>query len=107
MSSQPLNDSSSADWLDEIIHHTTGCGSNADPADGFGYCTCGAEEQKAQIAQHVQEAVVAARIDELERLYNQKRYPTATKVIFNEYYSERIAELTNTLPAKGKKSESE
>jgi hypothetical protein len=40
--------------------------------------------------------VVEARIDELERFYNQERYPIATKVIFNEYYEERIAALTAT-----------
>lgn len=37
----------------------------------------------------------AARVDELERFYNQNRYPVATKVIFNEYYAERTAELRN------------
>lgn len=35
--------------IEEIVPCTTGCGSNADPADGFGYCTCGAEEQRKAI----------------------------------------------------------
>ena len=35
--------------IEDIIYCGTGCGSQADPADGFGYCTCGAEKQRAAI----------------------------------------------------------
>ena len=37
--------------IEEMLYCTTGCGSNADPADGFGYCTCGQEDLRKRFAQ--------------------------------------------------------
>lgn len=51
--------------LDELIPHTTGCGTNADPADGFGYCTCGAEKQQTDLKQLIKEKEVEARKDQI------------------------------------------
>lgn len=39
------------------------CGVNADPADGFGKCTCGNEAKREAI----QQELLKARIDELNR----------------------------------------
>ena len=33
------------------LYHDTGCGTNADPADGFGYCTCDYEAKMTAIHQ--------------------------------------------------------
>jgi len=49
--------SSLREEIEQIVFCTTGCGSNADPADGFGYCTCGAEKQVDAILKAVKERV--------------------------------------------------
>lgn len=41
----------------EILPCTTGCGSNADPADGFGYCTCGAQKDRVALRRAVKQLV--------------------------------------------------
>lgn len=51
------------DGLEEILPCIS-CGSQADPADGFGSCTCGNEQRRADI----QDLITEARTDELERL---------------------------------------
>lgn len=63
--------SQSEEWLDELIPCTTGCASNADPADGGGYCSCGAEAQRAAILKKIeQEKLEAESKGQLQALMN-------------------------------------
>lgn len=50
-----MNTSNLDDMLENksFIHYS--CGIDADPADGFGYCTCGVVEELAEIKQAIQQ----------------------------------------------------
>ena len=65
-----MNTSNLDDMLENksFIHYS--CGIDADPADGFGYCTCGVVEELAEIKQAIQQELLKARIDEISILRN-------------------------------------
>ncbi len=43
--------------LDEIVYCDLSCGSNGDPADGFGGCTCGQETKRNEIKKLMLEVI--------------------------------------------------
>jgi len=63
------------------------CGVNADPADGFGKCTCGNEAKREAI----QQELLKARIDELEHIEDKHK----VRLWFDGFYGvdDRITNL--------------
>ena len=89
-----MNTSNLDDMLENksFIHYS--CGIDADPADGFGYCTCGVVEELAEIKQAIQQELLKARIDELGKFSNglqMRHYET------DIYIDDRIADLQKEL----------
>lgn len=52
--------------LEEIVFCDTTCATNADPADGFNYCTCGEQAKRKAISTLCEEEVKRARVEEME-----------------------------------------
>ena len=74
-----------AKTIDEILFCTTGCGSNADPADGFGYCTCGNE----QTTQDIEALITEARANERQAMLDA--VPKKIKYTGDEIMGMKIA----------------
>jgi hypothetical protein len=77
------------DKLDKLIPCIS-CGVNADPEDGFGTCTCGAEKKRQAIQAYVERECNRARIDELQ--HSLEHIPMRIGELV-DYKSERIKEL--------------
>jgi len=69
------------------------CGVNADPADGFGKCTCGNEAKREAI----QQELLKARISELELQVNSFKWGAGTDKL-----TDRIADLQAKLKGDDK-----
>jgi len=69
------------------------CGVNADPADGFGKCTCGNEAKREAI----QQELLKARIAKLENVLSQDMFknpnPTVEQKILNLVIKDHITNL--------------
>ena len=52
--------------LDYYIFCSSSCANNADPADGGGYCSCGAENDKQTIISQIEIEKLRARIEECQ-----------------------------------------
>lgn len=84
--------------IEDIFPCPTGCGSNADPADGFGYCTCGAEEQRKAINNELLRARISERKEVALNNYRGKTFSDSTnyKAKFDKFVTnneKRIAKL--------------
>lgn len=78
-----------------FIHYS--CGIDADPADGFGYCTCGVVEELAEIKKAIQQELLKARISELELQVNSFKWGAGTDKL-----TDRIADLQAKLKGDDK-----
>ncbi len=89
-----------SDELEQIVFCTTGCGSNADPADGFGYCTCGEEDKRKAVQALLKRETLKARSMEIKRTYGKLEdlfgEDDAVEVL-SDYFDNRLKELEKEL----------
>lgn len=91
------------DELDEIIPCTSACGINADQADGFGFCTCGAEKDRQKVQSLISEQVRLTLEDFAE--YCHIRYKGCTQ---DEYaYDGEVVTMVEDYIAQLSKQEKE
>jgi len=106
----------SVDSTDELmdILPCVSCGVNADPADGFGKCTCGNEAKRAALQSLIEDRVREARIDELRNcvmvageelvhgraMVSDNDNGSLVYGVEEKYFHYRIAQLSNSKDSK-------
>lgn len=95
---------SDIDWIDEILEDKSfihyGCGTEADPADGFGKCTCGIKEELSQAKAAINKKLNEARI---EAATHCKEIQPVTDGMKFERWNDRIDSYIEALQATKEK----
>lgn len=97
-----MNTSNLDDMLENksFIHYS--CGIDADPADGFGYCTCGVVEELAEIKKAIQQELLKARIETLKEVISVDKWYYNEDALFVADVNNRIANLQAKLKGDDK-----